>query len=296
MLLRNTLRLAVAGLALAGAATVHAQATRTWVSGVGDDVNPCSRTAPCKTFAGAISKTAAGGEIDTLDPGGFGAVTITKSMTIDGFAGGGILSAGVSGVVVNGAGINVVLRNLSINGAGTGIHGINAVAFGSLVLENVMISGVTGSGVHVNATATGAVEIRNTRVQKPCAIGYRSATTVGAVNAILNNVSIDGCTTGIDALAGSKVVVRDSSITHATMGVGASAGASVTLDRSTVAYATSGVVGHGGATAIRVGGSTVAENGTGLSALAGAQLFSFGNNILRANTVDGAFTSTLGLQ
>src|SRR5438477_3797204 len=47
-----------------------AQATRTWVSGVGDDVNPCSRTAPCKTFAGAISKTAGGGEIDVLDPGG----------------------------------------------------------------------------------------------------------------------------------------------------------------------------------------------------------------------------------
>ena len=61
----------------------EAQATRTWVSGVGDDANPCSRTAPCKTFAGAISKTAAGGEINCLDPGGFGAVTITKSMTID---------------------------------------------------------------------------------------------------------------------------------------------------------------------------------------------------------------------
>ena len=60
----------------------HAQATRTWVSGVGDDANPCSRTAPCKTFAGAISKTAAGGEINVLDPGGFGAVTITKSITI----------------------------------------------------------------------------------------------------------------------------------------------------------------------------------------------------------------------
>src|SRR5262245_14946929 len=65
------------------AAPAQAQATRTWVSGVGDDVNPCSRTAPCKTFAGAISKTAAGGEISCLDPGGYGAVTITKSMTID---------------------------------------------------------------------------------------------------------------------------------------------------------------------------------------------------------------------
>src|SRR6185369_6084756 len=81
----------------------HAQATRTWVSGVGDDVNPCSRTAPCKTFAGAISKTADKGEIDVLDPGGFGVVTITKNMTIDG-AGtlAGVLSPGSpAGVNVN---------------------------------------------------------------------------------------------------------------------------------------------------------------------------------------------------
>src|SRR5664279_823389 len=92
-----------------------AQATRTWVSGVGDDVNPCSRTAPCKTFPGAISKTAAGGEIDCLDPGGFGAVTITKSITIacEGTGEGGILVAGTNGVTVN-AGPNdmVILRGL----------------------------------------------------------------------------------------------------------------------------------------------------------------------------------------
>src|SRR5947208_4349132 len=73
------------GILVVGLATgAYAQATRTWVSGVGDDVNPCSRTAPCKTFAGAISKTAAGGEIDALDDAGYGAVTITKSLTIDG--------------------------------------------------------------------------------------------------------------------------------------------------------------------------------------------------------------------
>src|SRR2546423_2744153 len=90
----------VAALALPTAA--FGQATRTWVSGTGDDANPCSRTAPCKTFAGAISKTAAGGEIDALDPGGFGAGTITKGMTIDG--GGGqvasLLVSGTHGIVV----------------------------------------------------------------------------------------------------------------------------------------------------------------------------------------------------
>src|SRR6266478_2966019 len=102
---------------------LSAQASRTWVSGVGDDANPCSRTAPCKTFAGAISKTAAGGEINALDPGGYGAVTITKAITIDGggtFA--SILSSLVNGIVINAGASDVVnLRNLSIDGAGNGL-------------------------------------------------------------------------------------------------------------------------------------------------------------------------------
>src|SRR5213083_3662422 len=92
--------------ALGFSAVCSAQATRTWVSGVGDDANPCSRTAPCKTFAGAISKTAASGEINCLDPGGFGAVTITKAITIacEGVTA-GVLAAGTNGIIVN-AGAN----------------------------------------------------------------------------------------------------------------------------------------------------------------------------------------------
>src|ERR1700735_2861625 len=97
----------------------HAQSTRTWASGVGDDANPCSRTAPCLTFAGAISKTAAGGEIDALDPGGFGAVTITKSITIDG--GGGVASVipspGTNGIVVSAGATDIVtIRNVQLQG------------------------------------------------------------------------------------------------------------------------------------------------------------------------------------
>src|SRR4051812_44555073 len=98
--------LAIVSLLSAGSA--YAQATRTWVSGVGDDANPCSRTAPCKTFAGAISKTAAGGEINAIDPGGFGTLTINKAITINGsgtFA--GILASGATGVIIN-AGSNDV--------------------------------------------------------------------------------------------------------------------------------------------------------------------------------------------
>src|ERR1700755_3119247 len=98
---------------LLASAPAHAQATRTWVSGVGDDVNPCSRTAPCKTFAGAISKTAAGGEINCMDPGGFGGVTITKSITLDCTATlGSILASSTTGVIINGANVIVALRGL----------------------------------------------------------------------------------------------------------------------------------------------------------------------------------------
>src|SRR4051812_5337074 len=132
--------------ALVVAATVgyatpaHAQATRTWVSGVGDDVNPCSRTAPCKTFAGAISKTAAGGEINCLDPGGYGAVTITKSMTIDcRYTEGGALAGG-NGIVVN-AGVNDIVRlsGLDFFGVNPPSNGVRFIAGAALYLENVRI-------------------------------------------------------------------------------------------------------------------------------------------------------------
>src|SRR5579864_4117702 len=127
-----------------------AQASRTWVSGVGDDANPCSRTAPCKTFAGAISKTAAGGEIDALDPGGFGALTITKAITIDG--GGGqvasVLVSGTNGIVVQaGPSDVIILRNLRINGIGTGINGIRFLTGKALSVENCDIFGFTTNGV-----------------------------------------------------------------------------------------------------------------------------------------------------
>ncbi|HEY3914092.1 MAG TPA: right-handed parallel beta-helix repeat-containing protein, partial [Verrucomicrobiae bacterium] len=104
--------------------TARAQATRTWVSGVGDDANPGSRTAPCKTIAGALAKTAAGGEIDALDPGGFGAVTILRALTLDGKGPlASVLVSGTTALTIS-AGPNdvVTIRNFSINGLATGIH------------------------------------------------------------------------------------------------------------------------------------------------------------------------------
>src|ERR1700710_1591569 len=120
----------VAGLVpFMASAPASAQATRTWVSGVGDDVNPCSRTAPCKTFAGAISKTAAGGEINCLDPAGYGGVTITKSLVIDcHFTEGGALAGG-NGIVVNALSTDVVvLRGLDIFGVNPPSNGVHILA------------------------------------------------------------------------------------------------------------------------------------------------------------------------
>src|SRR5205085_9038707 len=119
--------------AMLSVATASTQATRTWVSGVGDDANPCSRTAPCKTFAGAISKTAPAGEINVLDPGGFGAVTITKSITISSTFEAGVLVSGTNGIIVS-AGPNdqVVLEGLDIEGLGTGLDGVKILSAGSV--------------------------------------------------------------------------------------------------------------------------------------------------------------------
>src|SRR5437867_3823481 len=139
--------LAVGGF-LFFAGTSHAQATRTWVSGVGDDANPCSRTAPCKTFAGSISKTAAGGEINCLDPGGFGALTITKSITISCEIGtAGVLVAGTNGFVVNAAPTDVVvLKGLDFDGTGTGISGISIISAASVNVLQSTIRNFRGGG------------------------------------------------------------------------------------------------------------------------------------------------------
>src|SRR5215471_3546135 len=143
------------------ASPASAQATRTWVSGVGDDANPCSRTAPCKTFAGAISKTAPAGEINVLDPGGFGAVTITKSITISsvGFEA-GVLVSGTNGIIINaGASDTVVVEGLDIEGLGTGLNGVNFLAGSQLYIIDCHIRHFTGNAVNMAAGGGGHVFI-----------------------------------------------------------------------------------------------------------------------------------------
>lgn len=184
-----------------------AQATRTWVSGVGDDVNPCSRTAPCKTFAGAISKTAKGGEISVLDPGGYGSVTITKSITIDGAGMGSILAAGTNGIIVNITDTTdakvVRLRGLSINGAGTGLQGIKILSANKVSVENTVIDGFTSDGISVAAAGSAQAFVKSTMIRNNAGAGINVS---GASQVALSEVTIVYNGTGVTAASGGAII------------------------------------------------------------------------------------------
>ncbi len=205
-------------VALAAPSDASAQATRTWVSGVGDDVNPCSRTAPCKTFAGAISKTAAGGEIDCLDPGGFGGVTITKSITIDcaGVVGSALFAGATSGISVNGTDIVVTLRNLQINGAGTGQVGVRFVNGRRLILENVLVAQSAQTGVLVTAMAgSGNLSINNSQIIN----GGNGVRVSHGVTTISNSVISGNSGFGLFAENTGIINADDNSIDHNNVAV-----------------------------------------------------------------------------
>ncbi len=213
------------------ATPAYAQATRTWVSGVGDDANPCSRTAPCKTFAGAISKTAAGGEINCLDPGGYGAVMITNSITID-CAGtlGSVLAANTNGIVINGPNVVVTLRNISINGAGTGNIGVRLINGASLHISNLTIFGfatANGAGVSIETAGSANVYIDGTTISGNTT-GIQIRPTGTPTMMLVNSALTANPTAGLVADGGSaRVRVGHTTITGNGVGVRASNGAAV---------------------------------------------------------------------
>jgi len=275
-----------------------AQASRTWVSGVGDDANPCSRTAPCKTFAGAISKTAAGGEIDALDPAGYGALTITKAITLDG--GGGqvasVLVSGTNGIVVQaGPSDVVILRNLRINGIGTGINGIRWLAGKALTVENCDIFGFTTNGIDIAKSDGGKAFVHNTVVQNvgQAGLSVLSSTTNTVVDVDSSRFDLGG-TFGVFASNFSRVTVTNSIASgNGSAGFIASAGsgtAELNLTHSTSSNNVTGVQAGGGivAVTVRISDVTVHNNTNGLLVGANGTLKSFGNNF---NSGSGAPTA-----
>jgi hypothetical protein len=277
----NLLLIIVACLICSSAA--QAQATRTWVSGVGDDANPCSRTAPCKTYAGAISKTAAGGEISTLDPGGFGAVTITKSITINGDGTlAGILAAGTNGVIIN-AGANdvVVLRNISINGAGTGLNGIRFLAGKELIVENCSISGFTAKGIDVSVAANARFDVINTTIDK-VADGVSTINSGGILQGTLNNVRIHSASNaGVNVLGGSLSITNSVISDNPSFGVIAQGGTLVNLVNSMVSHNGTGVSTNNAAGIIRLSNNVFTNNTNAIVITAGT-IASFQNNSITA--------------
>ena len=298
---------------LATGEAVGAQATRTWVSGVGDDVNPCSRTAPCRTWAGAHSKTAARGEITALDPGNFGAVTIRKAITLN--AEGvmaGVLAAGTTGVSVEAAAADVVvLRGLSIDGAGSGVDGIRFLVGAALVVEDTAIGGFTGHGIDFRPIVNAELFVSRADVRQNGGTGIRVGTGAGAVGAAVtatvSDTQLSGNAVGLESRDNARVAVLDS-----TAGGNGTAGfrarpdagtAELTLESTSAVANGVGVQAGGGASAqaatVRLSNAYVVENVTGLSVVSGNAawtIVSFGNNQVFGNNTDGAPTSTVAQQ
>ncbi|WP_245323724.1 hypothetical protein [Bradyrhizobium stylosanthis] len=242
------------------------------MSGVGDDANPCSRTAPCKTFAGAISKTAAGGEINCLDPGGFGTLTIVKAISVycEGVIG-GVLASGVNGINVNAAATDhIVLRGLDIDGAGTGIKGVNILQAASVVIEHSFIrnfNSAGGAGVSFTpSNANALLLIRDSLVS------HNGSAADG--NGVLIQPSGAGS---------AKVLINNTSINRNFLGLNAQGSSNVQVNNSDISESAGSGVGQGGAATIRIGRSMIVNNFG--SATVGSVL-SYGDNQINGNGTD----------
>jgi len=301
----NSLRfILTAVLAIGFSTAAFGQATRTWVSGVGDDANPCSRTAPCKTFAGAISRTADKGEISVLDPGGFGVVTVTKSITINGTGTlAGILSAGSPGAItVNDAAAAVpnssvvIVRDVSMNGAGTGTSGIRYLSGKTVMLDHCWIYGMTTHGIDVSKTAAGNLKVINSVIENVGQDGIHATTTVGQILGIVSNSEIMNCgSDGIEAVANTLMAVSNTRLTHNGNGIRSTgSGDQFNIDDVFVAYSSVGLQASAGST-FRVSDSIIAQNATGISQNGGI-IDSFQGNSLMGNPTPGSFSSTTNKQ
>ena len=303
--------LAVICAIVAAIPAANAQATRTWVSGVGDDANPCDRVSPCKTFAGAISKTAPGGEIDALDPGGFGALTITKSITLDGGGGqvGSVLVAGTNGIVVAAASNDVVIiRNMRIdgllgNGPNSGNAGINGIRFlsgAALHIEKCYIFGFGINGIDIEPTsqpANGAqvfIEDTTTENNGNDGLYVKASGTLVHVSVAKSKFKQNG-NAGIEGADYSRPVVHRSEVNGNTqyglLADAATGTAYISISESAVHNNGTGMMAGGGAiSVIRLAKVSMFTNFTGFATSSNGQIQSYGNNF---NVNPGTPTSTL---
>jgi hypothetical protein len=292
------------GAFIFAAATVNAQATRTWVSGVGDDVNPCSRTAPCKTFAGAISKTAEGGEISVLDPGGYGSLTINKALTVDGSKGAGyghVLASGTNGFTVNvtsGVNVNsaiVILRNLTVNGISQssslkGVHGVNHIKAHQLIVEECVFENLTTTGINQSSLATaGKLSVFDCSFSN-IVTGILLNTSSGTSISQIEDCRFSNISNGINTTANAFVTVRNCSFAATNGGNGAvrsATGCQVNVSDSSFANNVVGANASGGT--LRLSNNDFWNNTTAVFGTAE----SANNNRFRGNTADGTTSNVI---
>jgi hypothetical protein len=298
---------AVIALCVICSSVAQAQATRTWVSGVGDDANPCSRTAPCKTFAGAISKTAANGEINVLDPGGFGGLTINKNITVKAVGTiAGVLTSGTNGITVNAAGIVVNLVGLDMTGLANGATGVRIIAAGKVSIQNCDIYGYA-TGVDINVAAATQVNISNTAIHDNSGNGVNAIGATGAgVNVVINQSNIFGNSTGIRADNNSRVSVANTVISgNTSKGVDSNAtvagqSAEVNLEHCEIVNQNLGGSGRGissgGTTTgniIRIANCSLHTNNVGFFVAASNSIITFQNNNIDGNGSNSGSLSPL---
>lgn len=277
------------GLSMLNVNHANAQASRTWISGVGDDLNPCSRTAPCKTFAGAYTKTAAGGEINVIDPGGYGPLTIGKSMTINGYGTmSSILVSGTSGVTINAAATDVVnIRNISFTWVGTGNgSGINYIGGGQVLVENCTIQNFPTAGINANLSAAGAINVKSTTITSGAstAIGIDIKTTGSAVSASLNNVQIQTPSIGINSGTNAATTVSNSVVSQSGVGIMANNNGILNTENCVISNNSTGVKSADASSIMRLSNTSVLSNTTGIDGA--GKVFSFGNNQLGGNATN----------
>jgi hypothetical protein len=280
-------------LLLAAAETANAQATRTWVSSGGDDANNCSRSAPCRTFAGAIVKTDAGGEINVVDSGSYGVVTITKAITItnDGAGSAGVLGSGTNAIEVS-AGINdvVVLRGLDIEGHGTGLSGIKVLSAGVVHVENCTIHSFTQKGIDFEPSAaspsTIQLHVSNTVVRDNMGafsggIYVKPGANV-VVRGTVENTQLRNNQFGLRVEDNSQVTAKTTtSAANAGSGFIAVSNATVatlTLDSCLASGNGFGIKADNPNAAVRIANCTIAGNASGIATSGGGNILSFSNN------------------
>jgi hypothetical protein len=293
--------LAVAIFSLAIASVAQAQATRTWVSGVGDDVNPCSRTAPCKTYAGAISKTARDGEISTLDPGGFGAITITKSITINGTPGSGygsILASGTNGVIVNITDAadtkkTVRLNWLDINGATTATPGLNGIRFlagNALHVENTNIDAFSLDGIEVAISSAQSVPaelyVKNASIRNCLSDGVSIShgNSLGVVVASFTDSHFGNNGNGMNLGVRSRATVRSGTFhANSTAAINlTNTNAEATLFNCSISNSPTGIIAGAAPGIVRITQTLIYGNSTSLT----GNVKSWGNNYIDGNTTN----------